>query len=506
MTKFPTSWAKYKIGELSEVNPPKPPKGILHNETLVTFLPMVSIDANLGQITKSERKEFSACLKGFTSFSNGDVIMAKITPCMENGKAAPITDLPYGLGFGSTEFHVLRPSRAIQQNYLFYFIRQVHFRKEAEHQMRGAVGQKRVPPEFIKEYEIPLPPLPEQHRIVAKIEELFSDLDAGIESLRKAKEQLKIYRQSVLKWAFEGKLTEEWRKKNKPEPASELLKRIKTEREKKYKEECEKAKKEGSKKPFRPEYYPKFNEKDTAFLKRLPSEWLWEKAGNLFDSIVPNRDKPKTFTGNIPWITIPNLRENGCSIDYSTVNAGLSINETELYNARIIPKESVVMTCIGHFGIAAVAEKPLVINQQLHAFIVENNFIPSYLAYALKSQKLYFDKVATSTTIAYVNKTNCNSVPIPLCSLDEQSLIVSEIESRLSLSDNLEKTIDTSLTQAAALRQSILKRAFEGKLVPQNPNDEPAEKLLEKIKSSTADLHRLMDDADLKKKKRKRNG
>jgi type I restriction enzyme S subunit len=278
-----------------------------------------------------------------------------------------------------------------------------------------------------------------------------------------------------------------------------LIKRIKAEREKKYNEECEKAKKEEGKRPFRPEYYSEFTREEHDRLKRLPAKWRWEKAGNLFDSIVPNRDKPKTFTGDIPWITIPNLPENGCTINYSTVDLGLTNSEAAQYNARIIPQNAVIMTCIGRFGIAAVVDKPVVINQQLHAFVVEDDFVPKYLAYALKDQRQYFEKVATSTTIAYVNKTNCNSVPIPVCPQCEQSLIVSEIESRLSVADNLEKTIDASLAQAAALRQSILKRAFEGKLVPQDPKDEPAEKLLERIKNvRTADSRRLKDDADFK--------
>jgi type I restriction enzyme S subunit len=417
--------------------------------------------------------------------------------------------------------------------FLFYYLRCIE--KSLAGQGTGSTFSA-ISGSVIKNQPFPLPPLPEQRRIVAKIEELFSDLDAGIESLRKVKKQLKTYRQSVLKWAFEGKLTAEWRKTSEPqidadysddadktkknpkhssaqsatsarisgsdsslESAVELIKRIKAEREKKYNEECEKAKKEEGKRPFRPEYYSEFTREEHDRLKRLPAKWRWEKAGNLFDSIVPNRDKPKTFTGDIPWITIPNLPENGCTINYSTVDLGLTNSEAAQYNARIIPQNAVIMTCIGRFGIAAVVDKPVVINQQLHAFVVEDDFVPKYLAYALKDQRQYFEKVATSTTIAYVNKTNCNSVPIPVCPQCEQSLIVSEIESRLSVADNLEKTIDASLAQAAALRQSILKRAFEGKLVPQDPKDEPAEKLLERIKNvRTADSRRLKDDADFK--------
>jgi type I restriction enzyme S subunit len=234
--------------------------------------------------------------------------------------------------------HILRAIECIASNsFLMHYFNNCDFHGFVTGTTRLKLNQKQL-----TSIPIPLPPLPEQHRIVAKIEELFSDLDAGIASLRKAKEQLKTYRQSVLKWAFEGKLTEEWRKKNKPEPASELMKRIKAEREKKYKEECEKAKRQGRKKPSRPEYYPEIAANEIAQLFEIPVEWRWEKAGNLFESIVPNRDKPKTFTGNIPWITIPNLRETGCSIDYSTVYAGLSNAEAAQYNARIIPENGVI--------------------------------------------------------------------------------------------------------------------------------------------------------------------
>ncbi len=226
---LPKSWTIVPIGRIVELNPARPAKGAYQGNMHVAFVPMAAVDAIAGEIAFQEKREFSSCLKGYTSFANGDVIFAKITPCMENGKSAIARDLSNGIGFGSTEFHVLRPTPVVNNKYLHHFIRQVRFRKPAEREMRGAVGQKRVPPEFIDHHPFPLPPLAEQHRIVAKIEELFSDLDAGTASLKKAKEQLKTYRQAVLKWAFEGKLTKEWRRQNKPEPASELLKRIKTE-------------------------------------------------------------------------------------------------------------------------------------------------------------------------------------------------------------------------------------------------------------------------------------
>src|SRR5205823_5142697 len=99
---------------------------------------------------------------GYTAFRDGDVIMAKITPCMENGKAAIVRNTTNSLGFGSTEFHVLRPNGVALAEYLFYFIRQESFRAAAEAEMTGSVGQRRVPAAFLQAAELPLPPLAEQ--------------------------------------------------------------------------------------------------------------------------------------------------------------------------------------------------------------------------------------------------------------------------------------------------------------------------------------------------------
>ena len=353
-------------------------------------------------------------------------------------------------------------------------------------------------------YNIPigLPPLAEQHRIVDKIEELFSDLDDGIASLKKAQQQLKVYRQAVLKWAFEGKLTAQWREEQKRqgklESAEILLEQIKAEREQRYQTELaqwqadvktwEAHGKVGKKpgKPGKHEFYPSLNEEEIDELGKLPPDWRWEKAGNICQSIVPNRDKPKSFSGSIPWLTTPDIDPDKISVNLAQHKIGLTKEEVSEYNARLIPKGSVIMTCVGTFGVICINSVDCVINQQLHAFTIHPYIFAKYLAFALKRQAYWMEDHATATTVSYLNKTNCNSVPIPVCSLAEQLQIVSEIESRLSICDSLEATIADNLQRAEALRQSILKQAFEGKLVPQDPNDEPASVLLERIRISKA--------------------
>jgi type I restriction enzyme S subunit len=179
-----------KITDVAAINP-RLAKGEIASDTPVSFVPMAAVGAADGATDVYETRPYGAVQKGYTSFAEGDVLFAKITPCMENGKMAVVPKVHNGYGFGSTEFHVLRPSAAIDGRFLYYFVSGKHFRQDAEHNMTGAVGQRRVPTTYFAECEIHLPPLPEQHRIVAKIEELFSELDQGIASLKTAREQLK---------------------------------------------------------------------------------------------------------------------------------------------------------------------------------------------------------------------------------------------------------------------------------------------------------------------------
>jgi type I restriction enzyme, S subunit len=144
-------WVRIKLPEVCALNPPKPPPASLPADASVSFVPMPAVDAEEGAIVNPVPRAFSEVRKGFTAFRDGDVIMAKITPCMENGKAAIARGLLNGLGFGSTEFHVLRSTGTVLPEYVYYFIRQESFRRSAEQDMTGSVGQKRVPGTFLED-------------------------------------------------------------------------------------------------------------------------------------------------------------------------------------------------------------------------------------------------------------------------------------------------------------------------------------------------------------------
>ncbi|MBE0435454.1 MAG: restriction endonuclease subunit S, partial [Methylomicrobium sp.] len=156
---------RVQLESVATVNP-RLPRDIDESQN-VTFLPMAAVSED-GQILEEETRVLSDTKKGFTYFERGDVLLAKITPCFENGKAAYIEHMSHQVGFGSTEFHVVRPDvEQLDGKYLFYLLWNPALRFVGERNMTGSAGQKRVPADFLKRVEIPLPPLPEQKRIAA---------------------------------------------------------------------------------------------------------------------------------------------------------------------------------------------------------------------------------------------------------------------------------------------------------------------------------------------------
>ena len=167
-------WPLRKLGddEVCLLNPKKREVAQVEDGTPVSFVPMARVDDVSGTMDVSEVKSIGEVRKGYTYFAEGDVVFAKITPCMENGKSAIACNLMNGIGFGTTEFHVLRSGQLTTPEWLHLFVRNREFREEAKKNMHGAAGQQRVPVDFLREATIPLPPVEEQRRIVARIEEL----------------------------------------------------------------------------------------------------------------------------------------------------------------------------------------------------------------------------------------------------------------------------------------------------------------------------------------------
>jgi type I restriction enzyme, S subunit len=262
--------------------------------------------------------------------------------------------------------------------------------------------------------------------------------------------------------------------------------------------------------------------RDNSKLPELPKSWCWTHIGIICGSIVPSRDKPKSFSGGYPWVTVSNFDSKGIKLLLNHSGIGLSDREVQEYGVRIMPRNTVLMSCVGRFGFVAVIDKEVVTNQQIHGFVIPEQLSSEYVAYVIKSQKDFLDSSATSTTISYLNKSRCESIPFPLPPLAEQRRIVAKIDQLMARCDELEKlridrsqrllTVHTAaldrlltakdssefstawsfITQhfgelysvkenVVELRKTILQLAVMGKLVRQDPNDEPASELLRSI-------------------------
>lgn len=247
--ELPKGWELKTIVEIAKINPALPNKENIDRNLEVQFLPMKLVEEIINKIHLTETRKFVDVIKGsYTPFIDGDIIFAKVTPCMENGKIAIVNNLKNGIGFGSSEFHVLRCSEKVLNRYLHRFIVQDVFRNKAQRAMTGAVGLRRVPKQFIENYSIPIPPTTdEQNRIIQEIESRLSVCDKIEESISTSLLQAEALLQSILKKAFEGKLVAQ---DANDEPASVLLARIKAERENTKPVKQMKEKKVKSKKKF----------------------------------------------------------------------------------------------------------------------------------------------------------------------------------------------------------------------------------------------------------------
>ncbi|MHB9342276.1 restriction endonuclease subunit S [Fusobacterium polymorphum] len=219
--KLPDSWIWVRLGEVVEVNPNKIKIDIGENE-LVDFIPMKNVSERSPEIIEKNFEKFKDLQKGYTQFIKNDILFAKITPCMENGKTAIISDLKEKIGYGSTEFHILRSTKIINNKLLYNFLKQKGFREDARYNMTGSVGFRRVPTEFMKSYPFPLPPLKEQEEIVRILDEVLEN-ENKVKELLELEERIDVLEKSILNKAFKGELGTQ---NSNDEPAIELLKEI----------------------------------------------------------------------------------------------------------------------------------------------------------------------------------------------------------------------------------------------------------------------------------------
>ncbi len=382
-------------------------------------------------------------------------------------------------------------SREIHRGWLWRILLSPNVRGQFTATATGTSNSMRnVSQEKVRNVQLILPPRGEQERISEKVDELFSDLDAGVAALERAKANLKRYRAAVLKAAVEGRLTQEWRSAHPDvEPASELLKRILTERRCKW--EADKlAEYEAKGTPPPKNWKDKYKEPvgpDTKALSKLPEGWCWSSLQQLAEigtGTTPKRGTARFYEGGtIPWVT-------STAVNQSNVFAGTefvtetAVNET---NLRLYPPHTLIVALYGEGktrGKVSELQIDATINQALGALVFYgiSSDIRPYVKTFLEANYVNLRRKAAGGMQPNLNLGLLSETPVALPPLDEQRVSVDEVEARFSIQSAISEQLHANLQRCRRLRQSILKRAFEGQLVAQSRDDEPATALLDRTR------------------------
>ena len=408
--ELPDGWRWMRLGEVCELNPRRPM--IQRNDGEPTsFIPMEAIDAVSGTVADLRTRPFGEIKKGYTCFSDGDVLFAKITPCMQNGKHAIAQGLTSGIGFGTTEFHVLRPSGNICPEWIHFFVRQPAFLHEATEHFTGAVGQQRLPQDFLARHSIPLPPLSEQQRIAATLRDQMASVEKARTAAQERLEAVKSLPAALLRKIF-------------PQPGQPLPDGW----------QCgpigSVAKVQGGY-AFKSEW---FSNKGIRLLRNT----------NIFQDQIVWKDVqflPLSLRSDFPAYEL-NVGDIVLALDRPFVSAGLKI-------AKL-----------------SEADTPSLLVQRVGRFRIHGEVLSDFFFYFLHSQN--FISAITghdySLGVPHISPDQVESICIPLPSLSVQEQIVEKLKGQITFVEKARSAAEEELATIDALPAALLRRAFSGEL------------------------------------------
>lgn len=426
----------------------------------------------------------------------GDVLVSMTRP---NLNAVAIVNSQLDGAIGSTGFHVLR-TRWMEPSFLYYLVQTRTFVEAMSSVVQGALYPA-VRPADINKFQFRLPPRAEQSRIVEKLEELLGGLDAAVAELQAAQRKLALYRQSLLKAAVEGALTADWRAANgsPQEPAADLLQRILQERRSRW-EQKQRAKFATQGKPPPKGWQAKYPEPvapDTTGLPALPEEWVWASLDSLLEAIEagksfkceerpPHDDEVGVVkVSAVTWGEYDENESKTCN-DEHLVDERLFVRAGDFLFSRANTIE-LVGACV----IAERVGKRVMLSDKILRFIFVEPSLDRLVLSLLRSKlgRKQIESLASGNqdSMRNIGQERIKQIAIPLPPLAEQHAITEHLDAALTACDAQQTAISHSLKQAAAQRRNLLKAAFAGQLVPQDPSDEPASALLERIRAARAD-------------------
>ena len=390
--EIPENWCWVEMSDIFLLNP----KNDINDNVDGGFIPMACVcDGYSGEHTFIT-KQWGDIKKGFSHFQNGDIGIAKISPCFENRKSVIFSDLPNNIGSGTTELVVLR---GIIVNTAFYLllIKSDWYISEGTKYFKGVVGQQRVHKDIFTTLQVPMPPLREQQKIVDSVKKWFSAIDEIENGATELETVIKQVKSKILDLAVSGKLVPQ---DPNDEPAIELLKRIN----------------------------PAFEPCDNSHYENLPQGWTivgLHSVAEIITGSTPSKLNAEYYNGDVPFYK-PNDLDQGrhvrCASEYLS-QQGKSIS-------RSIPCNSIAVCCIGSIGKCGFIEKEGVTNQQINTIVPNDAIFPLYMYYFCNSSTFIDElkSLSSAVTISIVNKSKLSTIQIPLPPIAEQKRIISVIE------------------------------------------------------------------------------
>lgn len=390
-----------KLAEVAEINPRR--KTIERADDAPTsFVPMEAVDDVLGEVTQVVSQPFSKVRKGYTYFENGDVIFAKITPCMQNGKHAIVNNLIDGLGFGSTEFHVVRASPEILPEWIHYFLRCKETLDAAIKTFTGAVGQQRVPPSFLENLELPVPPVEEQRQIAARLKAQLVEVETVRQAAQAQLRDAALLRTKLIDSVFDGCAERQ--------PIAAVAK-------------------VQSGYAFKSEDFKTSGVRLLRNTNILPGKVYWDSAVYLEESAASRYPGYALEEGDVL-----------ISLDRPLISSGIKV-------ARV-----------------GEEDVPSLLLQRVGRFLLKPGAIDPGFLYAFLQSSRFIDAISghdQSLGVPHISPEQVESVELPLLSLHEQQQLVSRLQSQLAKADALRAALDVQHHELDLLPSRILAEAFE---------------------------------------------
>lgn len=446
--QIPPSWAMAKLGDLITLNP----KNDAPAEIQAAFMPMAQLGTDYRSRPRFDVRPWAEIARPYVHFGEGDVLLAKITPCFENGKAGIARGLPNGIGAGSSEFFVCRPrTDALIASWLLAWFKTPDFLASGAMEMTGSVGHKRVPKDFVLGSSIPLPPLAEQQRIADKLDAILARADTCRDRLDQVGPLLHRFRRSVYSSAIQGNLTSEWRSANAQEDDRQTL---------------------------------RLGEEAV----ELPAGW---RIAALRDLIRP--DRPLCYgvvqpgvedADGIPLIRVQDL--DGLGVDKSSLRT-VSPEVDRQYSRSRIASGDVLISVVGTIGRVAMVPEGLQGNiaRAIARVSCTAAVSPEWLTAWVRSPAVQWWLFNSSREVARktLNLSELADLPVAIPPRPEQEEAARRVAALIRHADTMQRRAESALDDVRRLVPGLLDRAFRGELVPQDPADQPAQALLDRLKT-----------------------